>query len=69
MRIVKRIICELLFWTATFVGGMSWLLGMLWASTSDYELLTKCLLTTVIGLSPLLLIVIGIVADRRRPRR
>jgi hypothetical protein len=69
MKLLKSLLLDLLLTIVSSILGLFWLGGMLWASTSDYTLPTKCVLLISIAAFPLALIIVGIAIDRRQRRR
>ncbi|MBL9083276.1 MAG: hypothetical protein JNK76_15790 [Planctomycetales bacterium] len=68
MKLLKSLLLDLLLTIVSSILGLFWFGVMLWASTSDNALPTKCLLLISIASLPLALILIGIAIDRRRKR-
>lgn len=68
MKFLKSLLLDLLLTIVSSILGLFWFGGMLWASTSDYDLPTKCVLLVSIAALPLALILIGIAIDRRNKR-
>lgn len=68
MRFLRGLLLDFSLTTVSSILGLICFVGMLWASTSDYALTTKCFLLISIAALPIALILIGIAIDRRRKR-